>query len=530
MSRELEQQMELLTATLTRLAESQKSSEDKVNAAMQILEAKHTLGTVDGTDGHRPLSDQAFWQDCALDRAVINRIVQPFDSLMNMIPAFPTIHESHKYAMLTGNTVVPTPGQTPPATNCDPCRTLDHAWSACKLDFPLGRWCRRTKTLESNELIRRACMRLYDDFLFVGELDGMVPGSVPFMNAINNDADFLITSAVRRKLWEMARYFQEKMNRSLWTGDPTGDPNDDKDHWGLSSLIRGDYHDYPAGTGPGIETGGSGATTQAVCAALNGELKDFNNNCIGGNVNILYWLEMMEHNLYRTARGIGALPVDWVIVMTSEHWSELTRVLPCARAFMSCAGQPIGPAIAGQQTAAAQVTLDGATVIAERDRMMSSGSIALNGRSYPVIIDDFLPYTQSQVTVNGQQKTAYTADIWFIPLRAFGRPTLFYEFMDYSQLGPALSPLGGIGSDPWSPFGGFTDGGRWHIIAERVNWCFQIQMKTEARLVLLCPSLSGKLQNVRACPLQPMPRAVQPNQPLGTAYTRTGITATAPAP
>lgn len=447
--------------------------------ARSPMGAKHTLGTLASTALHRPMYEHAFFQDCALDAALMNLLIQPQDSIVNMIPVRPNNNLSQKFGFLTAHGVFDTTGEDEPDTNCEPCIVVDDQYDFLKFAYPYGRICRRGKTLEVNELIRRACAREYQDFYFVGDLRG-IPAFNPPWDTAQVDRNVVVQSAVHRQLWNIGRRMQLWMMDKVWTGDPANNVSDQyKEFHGLLRLISDSYG--TVSTPIAVEV----MTTAARATALNSFILDFESDCVGaGGKNLYEYLEEMELVLHHRARQLKVLPVEWGIFMPSFMWEEVTKHLPCEMAGMGC-GLPAN-------TSATQVGIvlnsPGGDLfsLSMREKMRDSMTITLNGRTYPIYTDDNLPYTYTALT------NSYTGDILFIPFTAGGEEVLYFEHIDYSAIDNELSPLPGSATDAL----GWTDGGLYHHAFTMERWCFEVQTKTEPRLIFKAPHLAGRIQNV----------------------------------
>lgn len=458
------------------------------------VKAPGITGPLGSTADHHPLYTLGFFQDCALARDVWSTLVQPRDSIINLIPVRGNNNVLQKFGFITQYTVADTVGETEPTDSCDACISIDETLDACKISYPYGRLCRRTKTLETNELIRRACFREYDDFLFMGDLRGEEVFPVHFGLGEQVDQNFIKQGAVRRQLFNLGRHFQLWMLSKVWTGDPANNSGDAyKEFYGLANLIRNDWGEV-ANTIP-LE---SMTGTEADCSALNSDIKDFGGGCVNGPPEVgapLIWqlLQEMEDTLYRRAQALGVLPVQLGIFMISPLWNELSKVIPCQMAGDGCV--TIGGAAGTVPTLNINDGGSGLFNLSMREQMLRSQSLTINGRTYPVYLDDSLPYT----LVDGN----YLSDIWFVPFTAMGEEVLYWEHMDYSELGTELAPIPGTMNDML----GWSDDGRFHHVITYERWCFELQSKMEPRLIFKAPHLAGRIQNVGACPLQAKPMA-----------------------
>lgn len=452
---------------------------------------KHDLGTLANNASHHPSYELGFFQDCALDPRLMTLIVQPQNSIINMIPVRPNNNINHKHGFLTKYTVADIAGTDEPTTGCEPCIQIGETIDACTISYPYGRLCRGSKTLETNELIRRACAREFDDFLFTGDLYGGITTPFdPFGGVTADQARVIQWGALRKQFFNLARYYQLWLANKVWSGDPANNVGTGyKEFYGLLKLINGDY----AASGLPLT---SLDANLADCGLLSSDIKNFASRCIndGDEPTIWEYLQEMENTLYMRAQALQLLPVQWGIFMISPLWNELVKVLPCQMVADGCAMPTDSAKVVNVQ---ANDGGSGLFNLSMRQQMLNSMTLTINGRTYPVYLEDALPYTKT----TGPLK--YTSDIFFIPFTAGGEEVLYWEHIDYSELSQQFDGLPGSAMDAL----GWTDNGRFHHAVTYERWCFEIQTKMEARLIFKAPQLAGRIQNVCASPLQQKPMA-----------------------
>lgn len=437
---------------------------------------------------HHPFYELGWFQDCALERQFMSLLVQPQNSIVNMIPVRPNNTLNQKFAFFTKYDVDDVAGQTEPLTGCEGCIEITETIDACRISYPYGRLCRKTKTLESNELIRKACNREYDDFMFDGDLTGSATTPfIPFQGNAVDHANVFKWAAIKRQFFNLARYYQLWLLNKVWTADPANNVGTGyKEFYGLLKLITNDYatNSLPVESFDG---------NRSDCSALNSDIKDFGGRCItdGTAPSIYEVMQELESTLYLRAQAIGALPVQSVWFMISPLWMELCKVLPFMMAQSSFL--PLNAQVQGN---IALNDNNGSNLFAlsMRQQMQTAMTIPLNGRTIPVMIDDALPYTHPTAT-------KYVSDIIVVPFTANGQEVLYWEHMDYSELDQQFSGLPGSATDML----GWTDGGRFHHSVSLIRHCFELQTKFEPRLIFKAPHLAGRIQNVCCNTLQQKP-------------------------
>lgn len=414
--------------------------------------------------------------DCCLESPILNTLIQPIYAMANLIPVRATIQERTRYGFLTE---ISDPGTNYPDEPCDDPPVVGDLSGACFADFAPGRISWKTNTMEVDALIRNACRGITDNLYFVGSIRGV--SAVP-TSAMLNDRDVVKRAAVRRQIGFLGRQLQRDILRQFWSGDPTNVANNTpgggrREFWGLNNMIRDDY-----GT-PAVPW-----VTGTNCSNLNSDVKDFGNNCIGGAVGLYRYMQELEDTIYQRAMYQGLLPTQWVWVMHPILWAEIVKTLPCEMLTYSCVNPGITVNVGGD---------NGLGMVALQQELRNSMRITVNGRSYPVILDQAMP-----IVTNPGPTPSYTSSIYFIPLNVAGEEVLYFQHMDYTQFGEQLAPIPGsadVGLHGW------TDGGRFHFLVERSRWCFEILAKTELALVFRAPWLAGRIDNINACPLQSKP-------------------------
>lgn len=435
---------------------------------------------------HLPYATGGIFADCSLEAPVMNMLIQPLYSLANLIPVVPDSNDKIKYAFLSA--ISAASGAYPNAP-CDASPVVGDI-DANYAEFYPGRVSYRTKTMELDQLIRRAHAGVREDLYLVGNVRGV--SAVPTQQQMR-DEDFVKRGAVRRQLAILMRQFQIDLVHQLWSGNP-GDAavntagGGRKEFWGLDLLIANDYASKSFVTG-----------TAGTKALLNSYVTDFSSAAIGGSTGIYGFLQDAEDVVYQRAAMMGLLPTEWVWVMHPITWSELVKWLPCEMLTDSC--------YVGANGAGVSVNVSGDNgmgIQALRQQLMNSMSLTVNGRSHRVILDSGVPVTQLD---DGGSPAAliaeYVSSIYLIPLNVAGENVLEWRHRDYTQFEQVLSEVPS-GADVG--LRGWTDGGRFHLIVERRMRCFEIDAKIEPGLVFRAPHLAARIDNVKAAPAGFRPR------------------------
>jgi len=243
-----------------------------------------------------------------------------------------------------------------------------------------------------------------------------------------------------------------------------------------------------------VATGQKDADTGTTCPALDSDVKSYNYATLSST--IVAYMSMIEFYIYNNAYRMGLLPVNWAWVMRPELWQELTEIWPCAYNTNKCASGV---------TANSVVSIDGREMVALRDSMRSSLTIDINGRSYPVILDDGI-FEHNNINNANCRAGEYASSIFFLPLTIQGGfPVLYREHVDYSKAAGDVSLLRGMETF-WS------DGGIYSWALEQIKWCYKLAAKTEQRVILRTPQLAGRIDAVKYVPLQHL-RSPFPDNP-----------------
>lgn len=446
---------------------------------------KHNALPADANTAQLLYVEGGLFTDCCLERPVMNITINPQRALGNAIPVVRRNTQVSKYAFLTD---IAEPTGALPLNPCDdPPQVGD--LSACFMETRKGRLSLATKTLELDRIIQRYCEGITTDLFVVGDVRGVSGG---LLSGMQENLTLMAEASVMRQFQLLARGLQQKFLRQFWTGDPTNAAlntvgGGERQFWGLEHLVADDYG-----------TVAKPWVTGSDCDKLNSDIKDFEDTCVGAanettSVGLYEYMQTLEETLTTKSSFYGYTNVEWVWVMRPEMWAAITKYLPCEMLSGNCSTP-----LAGVSPLATNVSIDvsGMGIATLRQQLQSSQRIDVNGRTYRVIIDDSMPVT----TVAGPP-ASHTSDIYFLPLRVEGQPTLFIDAADYRAVDQALRPVpGGLGG-----LRGWHDGGTILSVVSSLNYCFSITSKVEAGIVLLAPHLAGRIMNVRACRLQPAP-------------------------
>lgn len=412
--------------------------------------------------GNIPFGPTGIFGLCGSEQEVITAHMTPV-GIDSRLPVLPSRFINPLYPTLTG---FEESAGTEPSGACADCKS--GVMESCYLTATIGRICRETKELEINDLFRRTDRGQFDDLVFLGK----VLGDSNFNPVTANTTDW-IRVATQAQMVTVGVLIQRVLARMIYQGNP-------------ANNVGQGYMEFP-GLDMLINTGKQDAQTGIPCPALDSDIKDFNyNDVCAAAPDIVEYLSMMEFQLHNNAEKMGLMPVQWVITMQGGLFHELTACWPCKYLTNRCAdssGNRVG------------VINDDANVRL-RDDMRNGNYLIINGRNYPVIVDDGIFEENSQNSAN-VLPGEFASDIYFIPLTILGgRPVTYWQHMDYRLSAPDTSFANGKNAWWWSDDGRFM----WNM--EQVSFCYKFRAKVEPRIVLRTPHLAGRVTNVKYSPLQ----------------------------
>lgn len=423
---------------------------------------------------HQPLYGiGGLFVDAARERDLVNRVETP---LGLDLPAFPTTVENPMFPALTGYS---DNVGTEPATACEPGPTPGTI-QINDIIYTLGRKAFSSDTIDINELMMRLNrgdtrdMRLYGSF---AQMTGAGALAVD-----GGDKSAILNNVVSNQMQGIGRGFQRWVANVKWSGDPAvGATNGYKEFLGLDNIAKTGWLD--------ALTGNPAPELDAVVYDFGGE------NIVGGANDIHQYLSAVENTLFVRSRRVQLDPVSWTIAMTPMLWQQLTTVWPLM-IYTQEAASPTLPS-------GATVNLDGRTNYLETLQMRQSMTITINGRTYPVVVDDGIPYVAGGVS--GQPATTETSTIYFIPNSVLGGslPVTYYEYKDYRLIGNELLD--------WSGAVNFwTDSGMYNWTMDQRLWCFTTHAKLENRIIARTPFLFGRLDNAMVEPIDFLDNPLNP--------------------
>lgn len=453
------------------------------------------MSTPAGVLFHKPIYEETgpfggFFQDGTLRQAFLNLLVYPTDGLASMIPTRANNHLDDKFGFFLRYSVSPD-STVQEGGVCEPAIPLVSDYDFMKMGLPYGRLAHSMHTIDVTNLILKAQFRQWDDFYIVGKWRGVSarPDISLFADGSGNlERDLIIASAIRRKFADLGTYFQRTIFNWAWTGDPANTPAGKQiiQPYGMYRLVNGKY----SASGLPITTTAhaGGPDTNRLIDSLSSIVVNLEGKKVGdGSFSLWRTLRNVEQLLYQRAAGTGMLPVQWKIFMITPLWDQIVEHLPCELVADGCT-------IPGGAIEKQFHLNDGGTALynmTTRQQMRDAQAITINGRTYPVVLDDTMPYTIEYDDQGGL--LGYKSDIFFIPFTVVGgEQILYWEHIDYSDLYNELGPIADRAMDAK----GWTDQGYYYHTITTLRNCVEMQTEMQMRLIFKTPHLAARLDNL----------------------------------
>jgi hypothetical protein len=136
---------------------------------------------------------------------------------------------------------------------------------------------------------------------------------------------------------------------------------------------------------------------------------------------------------------------------------------------------------------------DAAAGVRMRDEMRNGSFLLIDGIRVPVVIDEAIVET-------ALAGSSFRSSVYFVPMTVLGgTPVTFMENINYDGPNGALEF-----ANATAPAGTYftSDGGRFLWLKKPpTNFCVQMIVKTEPRVLLLTPHIAARLTNVKWTPL-----------------------------
>ncbi len=409
-----------------------------------------------------------------MSKPLISAMVLPYLGLMSKLPAArPSQESSPLYGIITG--VTATTGAEPIGV-CDDPPTAG-LMKLCTHSAPFGRFSRQTRVFDLDRIGLITNRGEFTDL----ELWGGPNGTSPWVpSAAGADASMrnAISSEIGKALFELAVAWSRDFADVLFSGNTSANTAGGgyKEFYGLDVLIN---------------TGRRDAETGSLCPAADSDVRTMANANVSTDSVAMAKLTATLIDMWRAAMSnasrMGLAPVRWAWVMRRTLFQVIADYWPCAYMTSRC---NVGTG--------AVLNLDAADVTRMREDMLgdlnnATGQyLSIDGVKIEVIVDDSIPET----SMGGG---AFSSPIYLVPLTVLGsRPVTYMEYLPYDGAGGPMAAANVFAAD-----GMFytSDGGRffWHRKVPN-NFCVQLMVKTEPRLLLLTPQIAGKITSIAYTP------------------------------
>lgn len=413
------------------------------------------------------------------ERDVVSAHIRPA-GIANVLGLQGSVDEDPTYSTITGFTDTTSGPQT---TLTDECNEASKAhMKGCDQTARFGLFRVDTNEIKINNVMRRLHRGDFRDLRLAGQVLGLTNLEPRGLMGKQDQILSIITAAEMVIAGVSA---ERQLNTQIWQGVFGTTDKYGTQFAGLDSMIATGYVDK---------------TTNVACPAMDSDVKDFAYDDVEGtDRSIVTYLTMLEYYVYFNAERSGLLPVSWVWVMRPELWQVLTEIWPCQYNTNRCANSVI--------STQSEVIIDGRENMRDRDAMRNGMTLEVNGRSYPVILDDGI-HEATNITDANLAAGEYASSIYLVPLRVQGAlPATWREHLDYND-GFVTANLNLLRNMPTF----WTDDGIYEWAYNQTRFCYDLSLKTEQRVLLRTPQLAGKIQNIKYVPLQHL-RSSDPESP-----------------
>jgi hypothetical protein len=473
--------------------------------AYQVFEKELHTKTASTTNTAQLLfGDTGLFAVFGLESDIITSYVRPDGisaELKRRGHVFPSTVEQPLLGLITG---IQDDGAAAVSNPCDDAPT--GYIKACNLFFQFGRLQFDTATIEFDQIFTQLNSGVNTDLRLRGRLLGVSEEDFP--RGLNDQQALKLVF-----MSEMTKVGMLMAKGTYNEATGVGQMGLTFQNW-QGAISRntagGGYKEYP-GLDAQITTGHVDAQTNTACPAVDSDVKDFNYQSVfsnnGNNTpNILWYLGQLEWYLRFNATRMGLDPVEWAVVMNPNLWFELTSAWPIA--YNTNRGAEL------LTVGNTRLNLDARQMTEDTMRMRQEMTIAINGRVYPVIVDDGV-----NEQVNGDNANipagSYASSVYMVPLTINGGfPVTYLEYKDYRVGMQQIQAL--MGKQTF-----WTDGGSFSWALDPIiKWCTKMSAKTERRIVLRAPQLAGRIDNVLYSPLQHLRDVTGPYAVNGGVSTR----------
>lgn len=408
-------------------------------------------GTTPGAQLHGP---GGLLATPGLSKVIPNAMIMP-RGLAGRIPVRPSIETNEIFAILTGLTA--SSGDMPTA-ECAAWPRVGQ-FKVCKQQHPFGQQGASSQVLNIKYAGQVTNRGEFTDNVLLGRPDmgdNVTPGPIDWGRVLQTEYE--------KKLGELyAGYFRDFI-RYFYTGNPqtTAGSAGWIQYRGLDLLISTGKRDAISGT---------------LCPAADSVVIDLNGASANSSGSTIYGvLANVWTNFQRLSEQLG-LEVEWALSMRYGAFWTLTNIWPCVYATSGCGVNTIIH------------TSSMAEAVDMRDQMRQGRYLLIEGMRVPVVIDDAITETVAAGGVVG----TYESDIYLVPLKANGEPTLFWEYFPFNEQAVAAASR----MAPDGHFNVLQNGRFLQVRQSPTHTCVEVEVIERPRLILLTPYLAAKFLNMR---------------------------------
>lgn len=339
----------------------------------------------------------------------------------------------------------------------------------CNQVNPYGNYTMSTREVEIDRAGRVADM--VDAFavqvanLFPSGIFATPEDTPSLTNAVNNE--------LAARIWEMVMSFQRMFAPRVFVGSPANNDGEKRDIVGLDIHIN---------SGNKVD-----ALSQNLCTAANSDVKNFQNDIVGGSGrNIMQFIEMADAFVTHKARRQGLGTPTYKIGMRPELWYVISEVVPVQKYERVLA--LINRVTNGRGLVDAREVYD------ERNTIRQTHLIPVNGRFLEVVEDDTIVETNLG---NLSGTPTYASSIYGIPITVLGGfPVTFWEWWNHANAMSNAIQQRATGLT-WT-----TDGGMFRWMSDFAKGCLKLTTKFKPRLRMRTPQIAWRINNTAYQPLQ----------------------------
>lgn len=335
------------------------------------------------------------------------------------------------------------------------------------LTAPFGRIMRKTANILMNRVGQIVNRGEPLDTRIMNDITGMSPW-IPDNARTQN----LTSDELAKQFWQLGLEFERVIERMMFSGNPATQQGSAPDYG---------YKEF-AGFSQLINTGKIDALTGVAVAGADPQVINWNSALVSGTAtigsasgDIVQAVSSIFKVVLSKAQRMGMLPGDWVLAMTPDLYFEISRIWPCSYLTNGCSTSVLNGATQFV-SAAEQVQM--------RDEMRGGSFLWVLGSKIPVYQTDAIP---TSAAGNGVK-----SDIYLIPRSQRGEFTTYLEYFDENN--PQIQEI--LGQTIIGTQFQVSNGGLYLWTYDRDGFCFNFTGKTEPRLILRTPWLSGRISNV----------------------------------